>query len=233
MFWELGNPKTASSFPGFKKILTSLFVPPGVLDQYSPDRSLNPMVSCISWKPVIIFLYPVFIIMGNSSTLAVFGKKKKKKAVMFSSRQKQGIYAFKLRQGFRKHDFFTIISLLLLLSIPWCTWESLSNNHPWHNSLHALQNQGIFEHWKVDGKSLSTTRASFHYYQLGCITFIKEKNAKLTKKGMHYCRILKIVFQDINHTESCEVLADNKCVIDWSLKSHAYYEHNPHFNAGS
>lgn len=53
------------------------------------------------------------------------------------------------------------------------------------------------------------------------------------KKGMHCCRIAKIVFQDMNHTESCEVLADNKCVIDWSLKSHAYYEHNPHFNAGS
>lgn len=52
------------------------------------------------------------------------------------------------------------------------------------------------------------------------------------KKRMHYCRMVKIIVQDINHTESCEFLADNKRVIDRSLKSHAYYEHNPHSNAG-
>lgn len=34
------------------------------------------------------------------------------------------------------------------------------------------------------------------------------------KKRMHYCRMVKIIVQDINHTESCEFLADNKRVID-------------------
>lgn len=130
-------------------------------------------------------------------------------------------------------EFFTILSLLILLSIAWCTWEILCNNHHCTQLFTCLVKSGHFWGLKVAGKSHSTTRVSFHYHKLGCITFIKKKNTKWTEKGMHYCRIVKTVTQDINHTESHELLADNKCVIDWSLKSHAYYEHNPHFNAGS
>lgn len=79
---QVGKSWNSIFFPRFKEILmTSLFVPSAVLGGYSPDRSLNPMMSCISWKPLIIFQYPVFIIMGNSTTVAVFEKKKKKSEI--------------------------------------------------------------------------------------------------------------------------------------------------------
>lgn len=74
----------------------------------------------------------------------------------------------------------------------------------------------------------------YHFILVSLVVlFSLRKKSQDGQKKMYYCRIVKIVVQDINHTETHEFLADNKCVIDWSLKSHAYYEHNPHFNAGS
>lgn len=88
------------SFPSLRKYWwPSLIVPPAVLGQYSPDRSLNPMVSWITWKPLEFFPYPVFTIMGYSTTEAVPSLKK---LLGSSSRQKQGIYAFQLLWDTRK-----------------------------------------------------------------------------------------------------------------------------------
>lgn len=46
------------------------------------------------------------------------------------------------------------------------------------------------------------------------VLFSLRKKSQDGQKKMYYCRIVKIVVQDINHTETHEFLADDKCVID-------------------
>lgn len=82
------------SLPSLRKYRwPSIFVPPAVLGEYSPQRSLNPVVTWISWKPLEFFSYPVFTIMEYSTTEA---EPSLKKCLGSSSRQKQANYAFQL-----------------------------------------------------------------------------------------------------------------------------------------
>lgn len=123
--------------------------------------------------------------------------------------------------------------ILNLLRTTCYMWESISNNNNWILFFFYMPRKTM--------SFLSTERlmgshfalAGYHFIIVNLCYFHKGNKFQMgKKKGMHYCRIVIIIVQDINHTKSCEFLADNKRVIDWSLKSHANYEHNPHSNAG-